>query len=129
MHLELDARVAIRVEQLERAPVQVEQSTHARVEARGRGAAPEPPQPAHERRVERGAENERIAARHELAYALTNHPRRGKWRCHARNDPARVAARDAAADLAALEQGHLCTVSSELPRTGEPDDPTTDDDD
>ena len=121
--------LAVAVVELERPPVQLEQRAQACVEARGRGAAPELPEPTHERRVERGAEDERIPSRDELRHALANHSGRRQREGQAGNDPAGVPARDAATDLAALEQRHRSTRTGQLPGAGKPDDATADDDD
>ena len=129
MHLEANACIPVRVEELERAPVQREERPHAGVEPRGRRAPPEAPEPAHEGGVERRAENERVTAGHELAHPLADHPRRRERIRHARHDPARVSERYASAYRAPLEHGHRRARARELPCAGEPDHASADDGD
>lgn len=121
MHLELDSRRRVGVEELERPPVERDQGADALLPTIACGAAAKAQQPADEGRIQRGANRERPAPAEHAAESFADDSRARKGIGEARADPARVAPGCPRSGGAALEDDSLGARAVELVGAAEAD--------
>jgi hypothetical protein len=127
MHLELDPGSDVRVEELERSPVEDEERLDAFLPTRPRRTTAKAQKPAEEGRVEAGVDDERTASEHS-SQAFANDSRSREREAEAGDYPTCVSKGSAAPDGASLEDADLGPRARELVGAAQPDDATTDHD-